>query len=53
MAVPRAEIKARFKRFLATHIENGTNIYREKIRQMCEGRGERGGEREREGGRRE
>lgn len=36
MAVPRAEIKARFKRFLATHIENGTNIYREKIRQMCE-----------------
>lgn len=37
MAVPRAEIKARFKRFLQTHVELGVNIYREKIRQMCEG----------------
>ena len=37
MAAPRAEIKARFKRFLATYVnENGTNVYREKIRQMCE-----------------
>lgn len=38
MTEPRAEIKARFKRFLATYVdEHGTNIYREKIRQMCEG----------------
>lgn len=37
MAVPRAEIKGRFKRFLQTHVELGVNIYREKIRQMCEG----------------
>ena len=37
MAAPRAEIKARFKRFLATYVnENGANVYREKIRQMCE-----------------
>ena len=37
MLAPRAEIKTRFKRFLATYVnENGTNVYREKIRQMCE-----------------
>ena len=39
MAAPRAEIKTRFKNFLGTHVnENGVNVYREKIRQMCEGR---------------
>lgn len=38
MAAPRAEIKNRFKSFLGTHVnENGVNVYREKIRQMCEG----------------
>ena len=38
MAAPRAEIKTRFKSFLRTHVnEHGVNIYREKIRQMCEG----------------
>lgn len=37
MSVTRAQIKSHFKTFLATYIENGTNIYREKIKQMCEG----------------
>ena len=38
MAAPRAEIKTRFKSFLRTFVnEQGVNIYREKIRQMCEG----------------
>eukprot|EP00731_Ephydatia_muelleri_P001590 Em0001g1590a len=38
MAGPRAEIKSRFKIFLRTYVnENGINIYREKIKQMCEG----------------
>ena len=38
MAAPRAEIKTRFKSFLRTYVnEQGVNIYREKIRQMCEG----------------
>ena len=38
MAAPRAEIKARFKKFLRTYInEHGVNVYKEKIRQMCEG----------------
>ena len=37
MSAPRAEIKTRFKRFLATYVDEfGTNVYREKIRQMCE-----------------
>eukprot|EP00731_Ephydatia_muelleri_P001573 Em0001g1573a len=37
MAGPRAEIKSRFKIFLRTYVnENGINIYREKIKQMCE-----------------
>ena len=37
MAAPRAEIKTRFKSFLRTYVnEQGVNIYREKIRQMCE-----------------
>lgn len=39
MADPRAEIKSRFKRFLATYIDDrGINVYREKIKLMCEGR---------------
>ena len=38
MAAPRAEIKTRFKSFLRTFVnDKGVNIYREKIRQMCEG----------------
>ena len=38
MAGTRAEIKNRFKNFLQTHVnENGVNVYKEKIRQMCEG----------------
>lgn len=38
MAAPRAEIKIRFKNFLRTSVnEHGINVYREKIRQMCEG----------------
>ena len=38
LAGPRAEIKSRFKRLLATYVdEHGTNVYREKIKQMCEG----------------
>ena len=38
MAAPRAEIKNRFKNLLETHVnEKGVNVFREKIRQMCEG----------------
>ena len=38
MAAPRAEIKNRFKNFLRTYVnETGVNVYKEKIRQMCEG----------------
>ena len=38
MAVPRAKIKNNFMTFLRTHVdENGVNVYREKIRQMCDG----------------
>lgn len=38
MAAPRAEIKSRFKSFLRSYVdENGVNIYKERIRQMCEG----------------
>ncbi len=38
MAGTRAEIKSRFKNLLQTHVnENGMNVYKEKIRQMCEG----------------
>ena len=38
MAAPRAEIKTRFKNFLRTYVdENEVNVYKEKIRQMCEG----------------
>ena len=39
MAGTRAEIKSRFKNLLQTHVdENGMNVYKEKIRQMAEGR---------------
>lgn len=38
MAAPRAEIKNRFKNFLRSYVdENGVNVYRERIKQMCEG----------------
>ncbi len=38
MAAPRAEIKIRFKNFVRTYVnEQGINVYKEKIRQMCEG----------------
>ena len=38
MGAPRAEIKTRFKNFLRTYVnEMGVNVYKEKIRQMCEG----------------
>ena len=38
MAAPRAEIKNRFKSFLRSYVdENGVNVYKERIRQMCEG----------------
>ena len=38
MAAPRAEIKSRFKSFLRSYVdENGVNVYKERIRQMCEG----------------
>jgi len=38
MAAPRAEIKNRFKNFLRTYVnDQGVNVYKEKIRQMCEG----------------
>lgn len=38
MAAPRAEIKNRFKNFLRTYVsDTGVNVYKEKIRQMCEG----------------
>ena len=38
MAGPRLEIYNRFKNFLRTFVDDkGHNLYREKIRQMCEG----------------
>jgi len=38
MAAPQAKIKNRFKNFLQTYInDQGVNVYKEKIRQMCEG----------------
>ena len=38
MEAPRAEIKNHFKYFLRNHYDdNGVNVYREKIRQMCDG----------------
>ena len=38
MAAPRGEIKNRFKHFLRTCVNDlGVNIYKEKIKQMCEG----------------
>ena len=38
MAAPRAEIKNRFKNFLQTYVsDQGVNVYKEKIKQMCEG----------------
>ena len=38
LSAPRAEIKNRFKNFLRTYVnENGINVYKDKIRQMCEG----------------
>lgn len=37
MAGPRLEIKNRFRHFLRTHVdEKGHNVYRDKIRQLCE-----------------
>ena len=40
LAAPRLEIKNRFKQFLKTFVdEQGHSLYREKIRQMCEGNG--------------
>lgn len=39
MLGPKTEIKNRFKNFLRTFVDQkGHNIYREKIRQMVEGR---------------
>ena len=38
MAAPRAEIKNRFKNCLQTYVsDQGVNVYKEKIKQMCEG----------------
>ena len=38
MQAPRLEIKNRFKQFLRTYVsEKGHNVYREKIKQMCQG----------------
>ena len=38
LAAPRLEIYNRFKNFLCTFVDDkGHNLYREKIRQMCEG----------------
>ena len=37
MQGPRQEIKNRFKQFLRTFIDDGgVNVFREKIKQMCE-----------------
>lgn len=39
MLGPKTEIKNRFKNFLRTYVDTkGHNVYREKIRQMVEGR---------------
>lgn len=39
LAAPRLEIYNRFKNFLCTFVDDkGHNVYREKIRQMCEGK---------------
>lgn len=41
MVAPRLEIYNRFKNFLRTHVdENGHNVFKEKISDMCKG-GER------------
>ena len=38
MQAPRLEIKNRFKQFLRTFVnDQGHSVYREKIKQMCEG----------------
>lgn len=38
MAAPRLEIYNRFKNFLRTHVdENGHNVFKEKISDMCKG----------------
>lgn len=43
MVAPRLEIYNRFKNFLRTHVdENGHNVFKEKISDMCKG-GVRGG----------
>ena len=40
MQAPRLEIKNRFKQFLRTFVDDqGHSVYREKIKQMCEGNG--------------
>ena len=37
MQGPRQEVKNKFKQFLRTFIDdNGVNVFREKIKQMCE-----------------
>lgn len=38
MMAPRLEIYNRFKNFLRTHVdENGHNVFKEKISDMCKG----------------
>lgn len=38
MPAPRLEIYNRFKNFLRTHVdENGHNVFKEKISDMCKG----------------
>lgn len=38
MSAPRLEIYNRFKNFLRTHVdENGHNVFKEKISDMCKG----------------
>lgn len=38
MTAPRLEIYNRFKNFLRTHVdENGHNVFKEKISDMCKG----------------
>lgn len=40
MVAPRLEIYNRFKNFLRTHVdENGHNVFKEKISDMCKGTG--------------
>ena len=39
LQAPRLEIKNRFKQFLRTFVDDqGKSVYREKIKQMCEGK---------------